>query len=98
MNASEDVLRSRFEKYEQDAGVQESLIRSRKGNEESFRRAQKAIGEEEAEAKEKKRRVEMERHIEEAKSTLEDEPAAGSPDVVTIRLAFPNSAKLQRRF
>ena len=40
----------------------------------------------------------MQRHIEEAKSTLEDEPAAGSPDVVTIRLTFPNSAKLQRRF
>ena len=53
---------------------------------------------EEAEAKEKKRRVEAERHIEEAKSTLEEEPVAGTPDVVTIRLTFPNGAKLQRRF
>ena len=49
-------------------------IRSREGNEESFRRAQKDIEKAEAEAKEKKRRVEAERHIEEAKSTLEEEP------------------------
>ena len=99
MNASEDVLRSRFEKYEQDAAFQESLrLDQEKETKRALEEHRKLLEKEEAEAKEKKRRVEMERHIEEAKSTLEDEPAAGSPDVVTIRLTFPNSAKLQRRF
>ena len=99
MNASEDVLRSRFEKYEQDAAFQESLrLDQEKETKRALEEHRKLLEKEEAEAKEKKRRVEVERHIEEAKSTLEDEPAAGSPDVVTIRLTFPNSAKLQRRF
>ena len=99
MNASEDVLRNRFEKYEQDAAFQESLRLDReKETKRVLEEHKKLLEKEEAEAKEKKRRVEAERHIEEAKSTLEEEPVAGTPDVVTIRLTFPNGAKLQRRF
>jgi len=99
MNASEDVLRNRFEKYEQDAAFQESLRLDReKETKRVLEEHKKLLEREEAEAKEKKRRVEAERHIEEAKSTLEEEPVAGTPDVVTIRLTFPNGAKLQRRF
>jgi len=99
MNASDDVLRSRFEKYEQDAAFQESLRLDReKETKRVLEEHKKLLEKEEAEAKEKKRRVEAERHIEEAKSTLEEEPPAGAPDVVTIRLTFPNGEKLQRRF
>ena len=99
MNASDEVLRARFDKYEQDLAFKESLRMDQEKENKRLLEEHKALREkEEAEAKEKKRRMEAEKHVEEAKLTLEEEPQPGEEDSLTIVIRFPNGEKLQRRF